>query len=334
MVRCKTMIVISVWFVGVILATAVAVRHKSSLQDISSAMERPALVREALDKPDEVMYYFGLGSNMLRSKLENRGVNGSKIEILQMEPGVVPNYRLSFNLRGFLPLEPGMGSLEPADSDSKALHAYGQPECHGALVTLTPENYEKVMRSEGIGPNVTNPGYEEVVVTVIPYDKRKNPVQAVALRARTHVRLKHDPCPSERYMALLKEGAAELQLVPEYQHFLSTHPVQQSPTWLKRIALYNLIFTFTISFQLKWRGLSRLQSWLLFKAYVPSTAPALQRAVSDVVMGFMLLPGAWLGAIYRLFLKATRKELSPMIQRFIIMMEGQSGRTNETATSD
>jgi hypothetical protein len=122
-------------------------------------IERPALVQEELEKKkkhdDEtvVLYYFGLGSNMLRSKFENRGVNGSKIEILSMEPAVVPNHRLSFNLRGFLPLEPGMGSLEPVvdSSSSQPLHAYAQPECHGALIALTVENYEKVMRSEGVG---------------------------------------------------------------------------------------------------------------------------------------------------------------------------------------
>ena len=133
-------------------------------------------------------------------------------------------------------------------------------------------------------------------------------------------------------MAMLKEGAAELQLVPDYQQFLSKHPVQQSPLWLKRIALYNLIFNFTLSFKLKWRGLSRLQSWFLFKVYVPSTAPALQRVVSDVVMGFMLLPGAWLGVVYRIFLQATRRELSPMIQRFIVMVDGHKPRTNATST--
>jgi hypothetical protein len=177
-----------VWF-GVIVATAaVAVRQRATVisQRVASAkvVERPALVQEALNKNkhDEtvVLYYFGLGSNMLRSKLENRGVNGSKIEILSMEPALVPNHRLSFNLRGFLPLEPGMGSLERVvdSSSSQPLHAYAQPECHGALIALTVENYEKVMRSEGVGhANATNnPGYEEVVVTAIPYDRRKKPV--------------------------------------------------------------------------------------------------------------------------------------------------------------
>ena len=333
-----------VWF-GVIVATAaVAVRQRATVisQRVASAtvVERPALIQEALNKNkhDEtvVLYYFGLGSNMLRSKLENRSVNGSKIEILSMEPAVVLNHRLSFNLRGFLPLEPGMGSLEPVvDSSSQPLHAYGQPECHGALITLTVENYEKVMRSEGVGHvNGSNPGgYEEVVVTAIPYDRRKQPVQAITLRARPHVRLQQDPCPSERYMTLLKQGAAELQLQPDYQHFLSTDPVQQNPVWLKRIAVNNLIFTSTLSFRLKWRGWSRIQSWCLFQAYVPSTAPLVRRMVSDVLMAVLLLPGAVFGCLYRLFLTATKRELSPMIQRFVGLIEGTTTATNTTTVT-
>jgi hypothetical protein len=55
------------------------------------------------------IYYFGIGSNMLRSKLENRGINGTTIELMEMEPAYVPNYRLAFNMKGFPPLEPGMG---------------------------------------------------------------------------------------------------------------------------------------------------------------------------------------------------------------------------------
>lgn len=319
----------SVWLAGAILATAMAFRQQPTI-----ITERPAHVRDALEAPQKVMYYFGLGSNMLRSKLENRGVNGSKIEIVHMEPAFVPDYRLSFNMRGFCPLEPGMGSLEPVDSGNRALHAYEKPECHGALVTLMPEAYEKVMRSEGVGPNVTNPGYEEVVVTAVPYDTRKTPVRAVALRARPHVRLPRDPCPSRRYMDILRQGAAELRLQPRYQSFLEAHPVQQCPAWLKRLAVYNLLFTFTLSSRLKWRGLSRLQSWLLFQVYVPSTAAPLRRAVSDVITGVLLLPGACLGIAYRQYLRATGTELSPMIQRFVSMIDdGKLSKANATAAS-
>ena len=84
-----------------------------------------------------------------------------------MKPAVVPGHRLAFNMRGFVPLEPGMGSLEPVNATSKPLLAYEEPECHGALIKLKPDMYERVMRSEGVGnPNQTSPqGYEEIVVT-------------------------------------------------------------------------------------------------------------------------------------------------------------------------
>jgi hypothetical protein len=133
-------------------------------------------------------------------------------------------------------------------------------------------------------------------------------------------------------MTLLKQGAAELQLQPEYQHFLSTHPVQQNPVWLKRIAVYNLIFTSTLAFRLQWRGWSRIQSWCLYQAYVPSTAPVVRRAISNVLMAFLLLPGAVFGCLYRLFLTATKRELSPMIQRFVGLIEVTTTNTTTTTT--
>jgi hypothetical protein len=291
--------------------------------------QRPALVTESLAQQKQ-LYYFGLGSNMLRSKLENRGANQSKIELIEMEPAVVPNHRLAFNMRGFAPLEPGMGSLEPADAGSRPLLAYEKPECHGALVTLTPENYEKVMASEGVGVNQTNPGYEEIVVTAIPYDPSKPPVQAIALRARPHARLSKDPCPSVRYMKILREGAIELNLKPCYQDFLNKHPVQLVPNWLKKIAIRNLIATFTISSTLKWRGPSRLQSRLLFWVYVPSNAHPFLRAVGDLLAAILLLPGAVIGVLIKTYYKVTSKELPPFLHRFIKVLEA-SETENELA---
>jgi hypothetical protein len=34
------------------------------------------------------------------------------------------------------------------------LFPYGQPECHGALIKVTPDNYEKIKRSEGVGEGI------------------------------------------------------------------------------------------------------------------------------------------------------------------------------------
>jgi hypothetical protein len=319
-------------FVLVLAVVARAVKKPKRCTAPAEIVERPTIVQEALNK-GQALYYFGLGSNMLRSKLENRGVNGTRIEILEMEPAVVPNHRLAFNLRGFAPLEPAMGSLEPVEnSDSQPLHAYHRPECHGALVKLTSENFEKVMQSEGVGTDSTNPGYEEVVVTAYPYDSNKEPVKAIALRARPHVRLRRDACPSVRYMNILREGATELQLAPCYQEFLEKHPVQHVPAWLKKIAVHNLLFTFSVSFVLKWRGPSRVQNWFLHKAYVPCTGRRVRQTLSNVATAGILLPGACTGVLLRVLMKVTGKDLPPMAKRFLGLIEDK--KPEEQSSTD
>lgn len=253
---------------------------------------RPQLVRNALEK-DQDIFYFGLGSNMSRKKIENRGINGTKINLLSFEAAVVREYRLAFNMRGFPPIEPGMGSLEPVDSKAKALLAYKERECHGALVKLSPENYIKLMASEGVSDEQPNPGYEEIVVEAYPYNRFHKPVKAVALRARPHVRLKFDPSPSVRYMNILKDGAKELRLKPSYQEFLANHPVQIVPKWQKKYVVYNLVFN-----RLFGRRLMFVQSRLLFLCYASPTAPTVGRYLSALLSNLVLLPGFILGYLF------------------------------------
>lgn len=285
------------------LSIFVGVRSESFISKKSRIQpqppQRPKLVTDAIEN-DQPIYYFGLGSNMSRKKIENRGINGTKIEIQKMEAAVVPNYRLSFNMRGIPPIEPGMGSLEPIDSGSKSLLTYDRGECHGALIRLTPDNYEKVMRSEGVGLGKSDQGYEEIIVDAIPYGKsQKQSVKAVALRARDHVRLNYDPRPSVRYMTILKEGAKELGLLPCYQEFLQKHPVQILTRWQRKLAIYNILFMFSLSSLLKgYRGLNQFQSRLLFLFYsTEESSLKLTKIASDTMTSLILLPGAVFGVI-------------------------------------
>lgn len=300
-------------------------------------IERPQLVRNAL-KNDRPIHYFGLGSNMSRKKIENRGLNGTKIEVLSMEAAVVPNYRLAFNLRGFPPLEPGMGSLEPADADSTRLLSYKDAECHGALVKLSCEDYEKVMRSEGVGNGTdsTGQGYEEIVVQAYPYGGGGinggggvEPIPAIALRARPHVRLSFDPCPSARYMAILKEGASELQLTPAYQDFLARIPVQRMARWQREQAVYSILFTMSLSTVLRTRIVSRVQSRLVFSVYAPFAAPAAVRFVSALLTVILLMPSAILGFFLYHLLRLTGRT-PPAFVRMMTMF-GEPPPSNGTA---
>ncbi|KAL7529724.1 hypothetical protein ACHAXR_003122 [Thalassiosira sp. AJA248-18] len=289
-----------------------AIRHEES-----ASPKRPDLVLDAIEKKSNI-YYVGIGSNMSRTKLENRSICGSKINILSMEPCVIKNHRLAFNMRAIPPLEPGMGSLEPlSQENTEALHSYEREECHAALILLSAEDYSKVYTSEGGGRGKSQ-GYEEIVVTAVPYDSNKAPVQGVAFRVREHKRLSKDPCPSQRYMDILKEGAKELGLKECYQQWLADHPVQITSPLLTKIAINNLFFTLFISFRMKFQAFSNLQSRLIFTlAYVPSNDPsALKQAYGQVMTGLLLLPGAVPGLFMKYYQRA-KGTMNPMMKALI-----------------
>jgi hypothetical protein len=360
---CLLVVVLSVGLNAGCTAMAVQTSSSSSSQtqgsptpaaktaDASSLLleERPQIVQDAFQH-NTSLYYFGLGSNMLREKVAGRSSDGQGDIIMEdFQAAVVHGHRLSFNLRGFPPLEPGMGSLEPVydnnDSEnkkkgktkqpknSKALLSYHSPECHGALIKLNPTQYERVMKSEGIGSKRS--GYEEIVVTAVPYNASQPPVQAIVLRARPHAKLNKDPSPSLRYMTILRQGAAELQLKPCYQEFLAAHPVQKTPLWMKRLALQNLIFTFSIGKLLwGWRGLSRLQSWFLFRVYVNSSSGKVRCAVSNALTAAILFPGALAGMLMTKADKWRGKEPSPFLARMTTLLNDDStSSSNTTSTS-
>ena len=62
---------------------------------------RPALITNALETNQNV-YYLGVGSNLLKEKVLNRGINGSTISVDSFGPASVANHRLAFNMRGML----------------------------------------------------------------------------------------------------------------------------------------------------------------------------------------------------------------------------------------
>ena len=144
-----------------------------------------------------MVHYLGVGSNLLKEKLINRGLNGTTIHFNSFKAATANNHRLAFNMRGFLPLEPSMGGIEPCQGAT----------LRGALVQLPAEEYQKIWLSEGGG--MPKPGYEEYLVECIPDDGGK-PVTAIALRAAPHCRLATDASPSKRYMDLIVRGAREL----------------------------------------------------------------------------------------------------------------------------
>jgi hypothetical protein len=84
--------------IGAVLIASVFVSTMSCKAPITSYV-RPALITKALETNRNV-YYLGVGSNLLKEKVVNRGVNGSTISVCSFRPARVENHRLAFNMRG------------------------------------------------------------------------------------------------------------------------------------------------------------------------------------------------------------------------------------------
>jgi len=308
----------------------------------SSGYMRPTEITTL--KPSDDIYYFGVGSNMLKDKLVNRGMNNSKIEIKSFEAAVVKGYRLAFNMRGFPPFEPGMGALEPitsnSDSTTTATTSISNSnndespqllmsECHGSLCKMTRENYEKVWVSEGGGSET--PGYEEIVVDAYKYTNKgisndgvrisndgvsRIPVKAISLRARPHTRMTIDASPSERYMKILITGAQELGLEASYINMLKSIPTQKTTKLIKILGLNYFYFAGLLFRKPKLRKLTKPINYLLWKSYIPSSrkVTVVRRLISNVLMSFTLLPGACIGVMIRIMMKIMRKPTPPMLK--------------------
>jgi hypothetical protein len=261
---------------------------------------------------------------------------------MSMEPAYVRGYRLAFNLPAYLPLEPAMASLEacqPAESDpnpSRPLYPYGKPECHGALIRLSAEDYERVMVTESVsGTDVNVRRYREDVVTAIPYDASHPPVEAVVLRVYPHVRLRQDVAPSDRYMQILRAGARDLQLEPSYQDFLDRHPVQTVPGWLQTICFPNFVLILQLhaaKTQLS-RKLMMLQFMLMYSVYACPTSPPLKLLVSQVLQAFLLLPGSLVGLGIIAGRHLTGTKHPPAAQVFLDKMNAHWTRSKSNASS-
>ena len=111
----------------------------------------------------DTVYNFAFGSNLNAEKRQSRGVNGTGIVSRSVLPAVVKGFRLAFNLPMFPPVEPGMAALAKAREGE-------DDSCHGLLLELTNEEYQKMWASEG--GLAQRPPYEETVVEATTYDGR------------------------------------------------------------------------------------------------------------------------------------------------------------------
>lgn len=147
------------------------------------------------------VFHFAYGANMNYSTLSKRGC---KIQSRDAAVLADPAMKLLFQHRG------GYSTVQRSHAPS--LYPTFRSHVHGVLYKLTREEMDKLKRKEG--------GYALQDMEVVTYDGRR--VMAKVFVSGPLARLPAEVKPTERYMRLLREGAADNYLDPLYQAWLSS----------------------------------------------------------------------------------------------------------------
>lgn len=153
--------------------------------------------------------YFAYGSNMKLSVVSKRI---GKYDIENMQPGVLSNYRLCFNIPGIPLVEPSFASISRRSG----------ADVYGAIVTMPAPAFAALAASEGVPF-----AYRTRSVKVM------NTLTGEYMEAKTFIGAQTFPLglevpPSRYYLDLLREGACEIGLSDRYCQYLRS--IQPSPT--------------------------------------------------------------------------------------------------------
>ena len=164
--------------------------------------------------------YFAIGSNMYTGTMTAL----REIKYLDATAGILPGYKLRFNLPGTPLIEPSWASVQPSSDPRDYVH--------GVLYSLTPSDFARLSISEGVPF-----GYRWQECRVTPYlgdgncagrnavrDKESACVKANVL-VTTNPFLWRDIPPSKAYRDLLIRGALEFQMDQDYIAFLESVPI-------------------------------------------------------------------------------------------------------------
>ncbi len=137
------------------------------------------------------IWYFAYGSNMCRAIFLDR----RKMRPLQTRWGWLLDYEMCFNIP-VGPGERGVANVEPR---------HGLRTC-GVLYSLTPEDFDRLDRTEGVHVGL----YRRMPIEVVVGE------ECVAASTYQSSLTQAGRKPSPRYMSLLLEGARHHALPPEY----------------------------------------------------------------------------------------------------------------------
>ncbi|KAK5636795.1 hypothetical protein RRF57_012507 [Xylaria bambusicola] len=172
----------------------------------------------ALPPPEGNVWYLAYGSNLSSSKfVRDRGIR-PLATVLVAAPGLT----LAMDTAGVPYREPSYANIRPLSERTESK----ETTVLGTAYLVTPSQYLDIIKSEGGGI-----AYTEISVQVTPLETNTK-LEADSLHGATTEDLKEArtlvslltrlpaPCPSQRYMNLVINGAAELNYPCNYQLYL------------------------------------------------------------------------------------------------------------------
>ncbi|KAJ3044720.1 hypothetical protein HDV00_001124 [Rhizophlyctis rosea] len=171
------------------------------------------------ENEDDICWYLAYGSNMTTKVLTGR----RQVKPMEYVPVTVEGYRLAFDCRGFPYFEPAFASIrkiEPSD-DKRVMH--------GVAFKITKRAYEHIRKTEGGGGH-DNMGYLSITVDCQPYPSAAYPEPILKAQTLLYCDATPNLHPSLRYLNLLRDGAREHGLNPDYIAYLDAYPHYQSTT--------------------------------------------------------------------------------------------------------
>jgi hypothetical protein len=181
------------------------------------------------DGEEATVNYFAYGSNLHKSVFEGR----RRIKPADSTPAVLPGWKLTFAQPGLPYSEPCFAAVEPAaevasssnggNGSNGSSSSSSQPDCHGVVHRITPSQWRYVLETEGAsGEDNEDHGYRVVQATATCYDGKQLPVVTLTVPPKINARLQGcTALPSLRYLTLIREGAEQHGLAPEYRAWLN-----------------------------------------------------------------------------------------------------------------
>lgn len=231
---------------GVRVAEELTERVDEKIEHLEDLAGIPHTAAEAAAPPEAeaaTIYYFAFGSNIARKVFQGRRM----IRPAESTPAVLHGYKLVFLQPGLPYTEPGFASVEPVPTPSSSNGSAPlaappsaaadagagngplerRPDVHGVAHRITPSEWAYVCETEGAaspkGDNRDGGSYKVIEVEVETYDGRRLNVYTLTSAPATVARLRGcEPLPSQRYLSIIREGAEESGLAPEYRAWLAT----------------------------------------------------------------------------------------------------------------